>query len=204
MKDVNDTMSAYYKSVMNLRGVSEEDGVTKGIIPDKLTMSNINAGVTIPFYGDIDGNNKLSTLCMSCNVGIATTRLHRNCHVVHKQLELTLEAYQTLENKKSSMIIDVDDEDDDLDNEDEQAQYKHIWPECIGKYHPTHCKGCASALSQIEPSLKFLTNMARCGCGVEAKDVKHGVHKCNCCTENTTLANKNIVVRTLTDLKKIY
>ena len=118
---------------------------------------------------------------------------------MHGDLELTLEVYQTLENKKSSMIIDVDAEDDDLDDD----EYKHIWPECIGKYHPTHCKGCASALSQIEPSLKFLTNMAKCGCGVEAKSAKSGHHKCYLCIENTTLANKNIIVTTLEGLKNI-
>ena len=97
MTEVNDQMSAYYNAVMNLSGLSEEDGVSKGISPNKLTMKNINAGVTIPFYGDIDGENKLSTLCMSCVTRKATTRLHKNCHVVHEHLELTLKAVVELE-----------------------------------------------------------------------------------------------------------
>ena len=202
MKDVNQQMNDYYNAVMKLNGVSNEDGISKGIKPTDLTMRDINAGVTIPYYGEREGGNSLTTMCMSCDTGIATTRLHKNCHVEHEDLELTVAAYQTLVDKKGSMIIDVDAEDDDLHDEDEQAQYKHIWPACIGQFPPTHCKKCASALSTIEPSLKFLTNMAGCWCGVEAKDVKHGKHKCYYCTENSKLSNKNIVVRTLTGLKK--
>ena len=45
--------------------------------------------------------------------------------------------------------------------------------------------------------------MARCGCGVEARSAKSRQHKCSHCTDNTTLANKNIIVGTLVGLKKI-
>jgi hypothetical protein len=106
-------------------------------------------------------------------------------------------------NEKSSTIIDVDAEDDELDDEDDLAKNKHQWPASIGKYYATHCKRCASNLSEIEPTLEFLTNMAGSGCGVKAYNAEHGKHKCLYCTHNTTLSNNNIVVNTLSGLKKL-
>ena len=114
MKDVNQQMNDYYNAVMKLNGVSNEDGISKGIKPTDLTMRDINAGVTIPYYGEREGGNSLTTMCMSCDTGIATTRLHKkscdtgiattrlhkNCHVEHEDLELTVAAYQTLVDKK--------------------------------------------------------------------------------------------------------
>lgn len=87
-------MTAFYNDVIKLRGVSEEDELSKRIYPTELTMMNINAGITIPYYGDRDEGNSLTTmLCMSCETGIAATSLHKNCHAVYEHLELTIKAY---------------------------------------------------------------------------------------------------------------
>lgn len=72
------------------------DGMLKGIYPSELTMTNINAGITIPYYGPP------TLMCMSCEMGIATTRLRKNCHVVHEHLELTIKAYQTPADKNEA------------------------------------------------------------------------------------------------------
>lgn len=58
--------------------------------------------------------------------------------------------------------------DIELDNEDELAQYKHNWSSSIGLFLPTP-QGCAKALTKIEPTLHFLMNHFKCGCGVETK-----------------------------------
>jgi hypothetical protein len=86
MSEVKKEMSAYQKALMNLDGVSNEDGKSKGIVPDAFTMMNIKEGITIPYMGDT--RNNVSTRCMSCDVNIAATRLHRDCYVKHKNVEL--------------------------------------------------------------------------------------------------------------------